>query len=90
MKSKLGTNNYRDVQNAYDEAYKHGRPFRNPSWFIKQLKEIITARKIAGSLLDIACGDGHFISQFTDHYKCYGVDISKEAIKNQTNLSFFL
>jgi len=85
MKSKLGTNNYRDVQNAYDEAYKHGRPFRNPSWFIKQLKEIITARKIAGSLLDIACGDGHFISQFTDHYKCYGVDISKEAIKKAKN-----
>lgn len=85
MKSRLGTNNYKDVQSAYDEAYKCNKPFENPTWFIGKIRKIITKEKTNGTLLDIACGDGHFISHFTDNYKCYGVDISKEAIKKARN-----
>lgn len=80
MKSKIRTSDYTIVRKEYDAAYKAGAPFKNPAWFVEEIRRIINKDKKIGKLLDIACGDGHVVSYFTDNYECYGIDISKEAI----------
>jgi len=86
MKASIRTKDYEKVSRDYDNAYKTGSPFRNPEWFINSIKKIIEKEKKDGKVLDIACGDGHFISHLTN-YQRYGVDISKEAIRKANNLN---
>ena len=86
MKEKVEAKDYAKLGKEYDKAYRSGRPFRNPNFFMEKLKSLID--KKAGKsrkILDIACGDGHFLSNFKD-YDVYGVDISKDAIKKAKKL----
>jgi len=79
MKSKIGAQDFKMVQNEYDSAFAQGSPFRNPEWFVRSIRRLLVSEKKSPSILDVACGDGHFLS-FFEGYDRYGVDISKVAI----------
>ena len=80
MIENMKTRKHGEVREDYDRAYKSGTPFLNPPWFIQSVRKLVDKNSQGKVILDIGCGDGHFLSYFTG-YKRYGIDLSKEAIK---------
>jgi ubiquinone/menaquinone biosynthesis C-methylase UbiE len=80
MISNMKTKKFTEVGKEYDRAYRTGSPFCNPRWFVKKIKSVVDAKAPGRVILDVGCGDGHFLAGFSG-YKRYGVDLSKEAIK---------
>ncbi|HLC67610.1 MAG TPA: class I SAM-dependent methyltransferase [archaeon] len=80
MIENIKTKKHSEVRNDYDKAYRSGTPFLNPEWFIRSVKNIVDKNTHGKTLLDIGCGDGHFLSYFKG-YNRYGIDLSREAIK---------
>lgn len=80
MIEHIKTKKHHEVGEDYDRAYKSGTPFLNPPWFIQSIKKLVDKNSPGKTILDVGCGDGHFLS-FFNGYARHGVDLSAVAIK---------
>jgi 2-polyprenyl-3-methyl-5-hydroxy-6-metoxy-1,4-benzoquinol methylase len=81
-----------DVQELYDEDYLEGIR-STPIYqlvdnrykihiYNKYSYEYLLTKEGRGSVLDIGCGDGHFLLALSFHgFKCMGIDLSRTLIK---------
>lgn len=69
-----------------DKLVKGRINFLNKDYYLpleESLERIIDDLKgnLSLKLLDLGCGTGYYTSKFASKYECYGVDISKDAVK---------
>jgi len=67
-------------QNYFDKAYGGEYEKRNPARKLRYYLAEILRIKTSGSLLDVGCAYGSFLSHARQYYNVTGIDISREAI----------
>jgi SAM-dependent methyltransferase len=75
-------------ERVYDEAYR-GRAETRANIIHEKLKKLLSKfaynsvqkNKNETKILDIGCGTGELLSDFTGKYACFGVDLSSSAVK---------
>src|SRR3989344_1333289 len=78
MIKRIKSRKKEEIGKFYDDIFIYGG-YENPDSFKKWIIKI--SEKKYGKLLDVACGNGNFVAHAEKFFDCYGVDISKEAIK---------
>ena len=69
---------YGRLAEAYDLIHA-GKPYRQDARAIRSLAERY-ARRSCRSLLEVACGSGRFLQEFTRWYECEGLDASPSML----------
>ena len=78
MIKRIKSRRKEEIGKFYDSIFIYGG-YENPNSFKKWIIKI--SEKKYGKLLDVACGNGNFMEYAEKFFDCYGVDISKEAIR---------
>lgn len=75
--------NKKDLEILYDNKSYHGKFYSNmESTEYKLSAEYLSSFcKKRARLLDFGCGNGHFIKEIQNKYKCYGVEYDLDTIK---------
>lgn len=66
----------------FKNVYRGDYLKRNPPYKLKSFLKKVLSFKKKGTLLDIGCAYGLFLTYVHPHFECYGVDISEHAIEN--------
>jgi SAM-dependent methyltransferase len=63
----------------YDQIYLKRNDYRNESEVVQNIISRFE-RKPSETLLDVGCGTGEHLKHFSQHFRCTGLDVSKEMI----------
>jgi SAM-dependent methyltransferase len=76
----MGERNLHAFANYYDQIYLKRNDYRSESEVVQNIIRRFE-RKPSKTLLDVGCGTGEHLKFLSKHFRCTGLDISKEMIK---------
>jgi ubiquinone/menaquinone biosynthesis C-methylase UbiE len=75
----MGEHNLHAFAKYYDQIYLKRNDYKNESEVVQNIIRRFK-RKPSKTLLDVGCGTGEHLKYLSQHFRCTGLDISKEMI----------
>lgn len=75
----MGECNLRNFAKYYDQIYLKRNDYKSESEVVQNIIKRFE-KKPSKTLLDVGCGTGEHLKYLSQHFRCTGIDISKEMI----------
>jgi SAM-dependent methyltransferase len=75
----MGEHNLRTFAKYYDQIYLKRNDYKSESEIVQNIIRRFE-RKPSRTLLDVGCGTGEHLKHLSQHFRCTGLDISKEMV----------